>query len=127
MFASGKPAGGGHEYVDRGDPAARDYAIGDFTADGTWRDLDLSSIVPAGAVAVALSVIIQDDAVNSTFQFRKNGNSNTAVAAVARTLIANVIQYQDLFVACDANRVIEYSATNLAWINLDVTVKGWWI
>ena len=33
-------------YVKRDDPVNADFAMGDFTKDGTWHDLDLSSIVP---------------------------------------------------------------------------------
>lgn len=116
----------GH-FVDRGDPAAWDFAVGDLTTDGTWRDLDLSSIVPAGAKAVAIIVGIQDDAVGNTLQLRKNGNSNAVNKSATYTFIANTTITMDCIVACDSNRVIEYYASNTTWTAINIAVKGWWI
>ena len=62
----------GGQYVDRGDPSSWDFQEGDLTTDNTWRDLDLSSIVPSGAVAVHLYVLIKDDTANKNIKFRKN-------------------------------------------------------
>ncbi|GAH71411.1 unnamed protein product, partial [marine sediment metagenome] len=44
----GRPTG----FVDRGDPAAYDYAKEDLTIDGAWHDMDLSGIVSEFAKAV---------------------------------------------------------------------------
>lgn len=114
-------------YIDRGDPSDFDKVLADFTTDGTWRDLDLSAIVPAGATAILLSVIIQDDAVNSQFNLRKNGNTNAKNASPTRTQVANVYHDQTIIVACDTNRVVEYFAENTTWNFIYITVKGWFI
>jgi hypothetical protein len=114
-------------HVDRGDPSAVDFAVGSLTTDGGWYDLDLSSIVPANAVAVDLLVEIQDDAVNSGLQLRKNGNSNAINVAIARTQVVNVSNYLNTTIPCDSSRVIEYSASNLTWTTINITVRGWWL
>ena len=115
-----------HRFVDRGDPASTDYDETTLTLDGTWNDLDLSSIVPANAVAVALATVIKDNAVGSRVKFRKNGNSNTINVSQAYVTVANVFSAYDQIVACDSNRVIEYEGTS-GTDSFDVTVKGWWL
>jgi len=118
-------------YVDRGDPAADDYLVGDFTTDDTWRDLDLgpggAGIIPAGAIAVLLSLGVLDNTANANFQLRKNGNSNAKAISALRTQVANVRNDNTAIVACDANGVIEYKAENVVWTGIWITVMGWWI
>lgn len=116
----------GAGYVDRGDNASYDFVLANFTTDGTWRDLDLSSIVPAGAIAVNLNVGVTDDLVNQDFMLRKNGNSYTYNISRSRTFIANVAFYQSSIIGCDANRKIEYYASNTTWTNIQLSIKGWW-
>ena len=111
--------------VDRGDPAAVDYAVGDLTTDGDWHDLDLSSIVPDGAVAVKVSVGIEDDAAGSSFSLRKNGNSNTINRFRIITQDAGDIMVGSDIVFCDENRVIEYLATSTTWTTINIAITGW--
>ncbi len=113
-------------YVDRGDPSVHDYTNA-FTTDGTWYDLDLSSVVPAGAIAVSLFVYLVDDATGSTLIFRKNGNSNEVNVSSCVTKIINTAFSFDVITVLDSNRVIEYKATNTTWTTIIVSVKGWWI
>jgi len=111
--------------ADRGDPAAVDFAVGDLTTDGTWRDLDLSGVVPAGAILVVLSVLITSSVGTDKISFRKNGNSNAVNigTVIAQNLGTNA---GDIIVACDTNRVIEYATTNSAHFTvINITVKGW--
>lgn len=118
-------------FVDRGDPAANDFTIANFTRDETWRDLDLSAIVPTGAKAVALQVKIQHDLANESFGLRKNGNSNEYNTSWVRTQVAGQTIYAMLPVACDTDRVIEYFATAPTGADdftaINVTVMGWWM
>lgn len=116
------PIGG---FVDRGDPAAYDRQVGDFTVDSDWHDWDLSAIVPAGAKAVLLRVMMKDDLVERLIQFQKNGNTNTFNSTHIRAQVANVYIEQDLIVACDSDRVIEYYLTT-GMDACNVIVRGWW-
>jgi len=118
---------GGHSYVDRGDPSAQDKTQADLTLDTTWRDLDLSAIVPEGAVLIHLRLQITDDAATSVIAFRKNGNAQVWNSSYLMTRIANVTNYGDLFVACDASRVIEYYGGPSDFIGIWLTVRGWFI
>ena len=112
-------------FVPRGDLAGVDYAV--FTADGAYHDLDLSAIVPAGAIAVYLRIIISDNATGSLFKVRKNGNTNEEDAIKFRTQVINL--NNDLYgiVECDSNRIIEYQATNTTWSSINIAIIGWFI
>jgi len=111
-------------YYDRGDPVSEDFSVGDFTKDGVWYDLDLSSIVPEGATLVHLRVKLCAPSL-AGIQFRKKGNVNVVNVSMAKTQVANVYYYQDTYVICDSNRVIQYIVGPVSWTVIDVTVRGW--
>lgn len=114
----------GGTFVGRGDPAAADKT--DFITDGIYRDWDLSAIVPAGAKVVLLKGNIADDVSGSVFAVRKNGQTNEYNASRIRTQVANLSFDMDMVVECDANRVVEYKATNTTWTYIGFSVSGWW-
>lgn len=111
-------------FHDRGDPASADYTQATLTLDSSWNDLDLSGIVPTGAKAVALRVVITAG-TGKYILFRRNGNSNIInISQVTQgSLTSTLAAVGDLVVPCDANQVIEYYGTGGT---LEVTVKGWW-
>lgn len=113
-------------YVDRGDPAAYDYAKEDLDLDGAWHDLDLSSIVPAGAKAVFIIGHVEGNGIDWTIMFRKKGNTNEVNHGGMETIRANVERHRSSIVALNTNRVIQYKADNQAWATLDLAVRGWW-
>lgn len=116
-----------HGFYDRGDPAVYDKAVGDFTKDGAWHDWDLSSIVPAGAKLVLLQGHVEGAGTDWAIWFRKNGQTNEINHGEMETLRANVERCRMMVVACDDDRIIEYKADNVAWVTLDIVVRGWWI
>lgn len=114
-------------FVDRGDPAAVDFATGDLTKDGAWHDLDLSGVIPSDAKLVLLRVIMANTIPMQQVMFREKGNSNTAnitnvISNVAVTLLGN-----DFSVVPDSSGVIEYLTSPSTFTTLDITVAGWWI
>jgi hypothetical protein len=113
--------------VDRGDPAAWDKQVGDFVTDGTWNDLDLSSVVPADGAErlVLLHVELEDDAAGSAFSVREKGNANALNVTSVATQVANVLTTADLWVLADASRVVQYMGSNVAFTKIDVCVRGW--
>jgi len=113
-------------FVDRGDPAAYDYAKEDLTIDGAWHDLDLSGIVSEKAKAVFILGHLMGNAVDWKISFRKKGNVNEIVHGGMETLRANVERHRSSIVALDDNRVIQYKIDNQAWDTLDLAIKGWW-
>ena len=111
---------------DRGDPSSNDFEVGDLTTDETWNDLDLSSIVPEDAIAVILSVRVQDGQAGNVVKFRKKGNSNTNNSVSIRTQVADVNIDQQVTVFCDTSRVIQYYGTNTTFTTINIVVSGWY-
>jgi hypothetical protein len=124
---SGVPIAG--QYVDRGDNSSSDLAHGAMTLDSTWVAWDMSSVVPAGAIAVELAIQFVTGNIDKLLSFRKNGNSNDKNALERKCLVAAVTHLFGGKVSCDVNRVIEYFATNPApgaWDNIEINIRGWY-
>jgi len=117
----------GHKYVDRGDPAAFDFTLGNFTTDGGWHDLDLSGIVPAGTIAVDLRVQVQDELNTAAVNFRKKGNVNTVNVLRCSTHYDDDLLDTFGFVFCDVNRKIQYASNDLTFTAINFLVRGWLI
>ena len=113
------------QFVDRGDPSTIDFDEGDLTLDGTWNDLDLSSIVPAGAIQVLIRLQLTDDAAGSYIGFRENGKTNAVNLIYARTQVALVTTDNQVLIPLDSNRVIEYRAS-VGFDSIDIVIMGWW-
>lgn len=112
----------GRMMYDRGDPESADFFAGDLTTDGNWHDLDLREIIPYGATAVYLRISIEDDAAGSVITFRKKGNQNTVNILRMVTQDAGDALHGNGIVFCDANRTIEYMATNTTWTTINIAV-----
>lgn len=120
-------SGVGSLLVDRGDPNAFDWDVGDLTTDGTWNELDCSGIVPAGATAILFQVNLVDDAANSVFYLRKKGNTNSYNYASLGTIVAGVSNRDTNLCFCDTDRKVEYMGTNLAFTTINILIRGWYI
>jgi len=108
------------------DPAAYTYTKASFTLDGTWRDLDMSAIIPAGATAVWLHGRILGAYSGLRILFRRKGNSNTA--EWGGLIFQFVTHWYHMYVPCSALRVIQYNASNDSAniTNVDIVVMGYW-
>jgi hypothetical protein len=112
-------------YVDRGDPNAWDYIVGNFTRDNVWHELNLSSIVPAGAAAALIRVAVEATAAGKYFSLRKNGNANVFNMATLATQVANVVYRDSFIVSLDTERKIEYLVTDTTVTTINFVVRGW--
>lgn len=108
--------------------AAPDKQVGDFVTDGTWKvdGLDLSGIVPAGAISVRLLAEVADGVADSNFTIRKNA-ADVQNILTAKTQVANIYMSCPNDVMCDADRLFDYFGTNLVFTAINVTVLGWHI
>lgn len=115
------------KYVDRGDASAWDFLVGDFTADATWRDLDLSGVVPAAGAShlVHLRLSCRGPGVGNNLYMRENGNANAVNAVQLIQVVADTPHSMDAWVMMDAGRIVEYMATDVVWTALSVLVRGW--
>lgn len=114
-------------YIDRGDPAVPDFLCAAFTFDASWRDLDCSGVVPAGAKAILFTIRLSCNGVGVDVKFRKNGNVNENVIARISPQLANVYICEDFVCACDVNRIIEYFGYAFYTYDTTLTIKGWWL
>lgn len=116
-------------FVNRGDPASVDFAVGAFTKDGVQHALDLSSIIPIGAKAVLLRVVVNHNATTGVgIQIGKNGDTNLQTWPYARTQVVGVSNTHNIICALDANRNIGYIAdASASFTILSLSVQGWWI
>lgn len=113
-------------YVDEGDPLAPQFITPGFIKDGTWRDMNLSLIVPEGAVAAHLGIHVKANAIGINVGFRKKGNVNSANAVIITTQVANLDIVGEGIVTVDANRFIQYNVPAQVTA-IDVVIRGWWL
>ena len=109
--------------VDRGAAVSWDFDENDFTDDGAWNSLDLSSIIPAGTKFVRLEFHATATDANANFTFRKNGSSSNNIQQ-GKTQVANVQNSQQFKIAVDTDRTIEYNLAASTWTILAL-VSGW--
>lgn len=116
-----------HRYFGRGDAGAFDFQVGDFTQDNVWRNLDLSSIVPANTVLVLLRIVCRSTKADDVFNLRTNGYGNVFNVVRVQSRIANIRNSLDIHVTPDSNGIIEYKCLQGFFDLLNVTVAGWWM
>ena len=110
--------------TDSGDSTAVDFTQANLVTDATWRDLNLSTKIPLGTRWVILAVELKDDAAGSYLMFRKNGYYNSNNVSQLATQVANVSVFSDMFVQVDNDRIIEYKGSNLAFVAINIKIKG---
>lgn len=121
------PANSGHTIVDRGDPDDWDFDKNDFTKDGTWRKLDLSSILPAGDIFVRLLLFSNEGIGNKRVLFRDPAKTNEINCMNALTYAFYKPRTLEGVVKCNADSKIDYLIEAGNWQDLDLLVRGWFI
>ena len=117
----------GDTYVNRTNASANDFSIGSgLTADGTWRTLDLSSIVTDTDATVAhLRGFVKDNVTDSTLQFRVYGATGAYSIQVLSTQVANLNNYGQFLVGIPVLRQLEYKITS-GMDSTGIVIIGWW-
>lgn len=115
-------------YVDRGDQVGADFDITNFSVVGTWTNLDCSTIVPAGAIAISSLFIALDNTTQNAFiQLRKDGNSNTSNIFMILTPTPGVAISGESLVFCSTSRIIEYYKSHATITAASMYIKGWFL
>lgn len=114
-------------YVDRGSRGTWDFLDGQFTTDGTWQEMSLASIIPVGTKAVVMKLNILDDLVGSWIQFKTRNYPDSINSSQALIQVANITVVEDITVAPNAQRLIQYRTNNTPFTNIRLCVKGWWL
>ncbi len=113
-------------YVNRGDPAAVDFEIGDFTIDGAWHTLDLSAFITISARAVLFDIDFDNNSANKHITLRQNGNNNNINHFDISTKVAGQDEHAIAICSPDSSRIIEYKIDTGGWNALSLSVRGWW-
>jgi hypothetical protein len=112
-------------FINRGDPNTWDATQETLTVDDDWHEWDLSSIVPAGAVAVLIRITICCPNQNAAVQFRKKGNVNLLNVAQILQQVEDVYYNTDVICPVDTGRKLEYYISSVVWSAITVCIKGW--
>ena len=126
------PTNLGHRFVYAGAAANLHFGEGsgtpnNITSDGNWHDMDCSGTVPAGAVAIMFSIKTISSTPNDYFYMCNKGDSASWSVQRCQVMVANIAQNAMFIMPCDANQVVEYSTSNIAWTVLYIVILGWWI
>ncbi len=117
-------------WVNIPDITAVGYVIENpIVPDGTWREIDLSSVVPDQARGVFLKLeITSGPTVNRKFKVRRYGDTTGVPSLEQTTQVTQQAITAYGIVGLSRNRKIEYFGTNTAdWDNIELTVLGWFI
>jgi len=124
MFFSRKP---GLQYVHRGDPVDYDVTKGNITCDYTWRELDLSSIVPANAKLADITVTgSTSNAGYVGILHDKYGAVNHNLLFYLATPVAVGLFSGNFIIDISSNGKILYKVATTCTL-YTLTVRGWWI
>lgn len=113
--------------VDRGNLTAWDFVLSAATLDGASHDLDLSSIIPAGATFVLLILAVRPILVGNYFYIKNKGFANSVNALYIYGQVANVYIGAMAIISLPADRVLEYLAQASSFDAAIIAVSGWFI
>jgi hypothetical protein len=116
-------------YVSRGDPGAWDFTHADVlsTRNGSWNDLDLTSIIPPSSYGKPVQLvmrIVHSSYVN--FSLRTDGHSNAFNVLLVSFVANGVSVYRRGQVNSSGSGIIEYSISSAAG-EQQAVVAGWWV
>jgi hypothetical protein len=111
--------------VDRGPVSDVDFGIGDLTLDGGDYDLDLSGIVPAEAHWINMLVFLAATGGQGGFSAWKKSDGDQWNADGLFTGDSGGARVAKLTIACDPDRIIQYTAWPVTYTQCDIVVTGW--
>jgi len=119
----------GNKYIHRVPPTAADFNKNSFTWDGNDHELDISSIVPANAKLVHISVEIVTTASANYIGFTSVDDSEDWFMMKTRTQVANISIVSNFMVALSTPQTLKYYAKLYegSVTGVEVMILGWWI
>ncbi len=103
------------------------YYVGSFKTDGGTYELDMSSIIPSGATVIALVATLANTATKKYIAIRKKGQANWLNRFVIRSQDSGTDNDINAVLSCASDRVFEYFTSDSTFLNITLTVMGWWI
>jgi len=129
QVTAAKAAAGFGRYVPR-KAVAEDKVKADFTLDNAWHidGLDLSAIIPAGAIGVVLQMKIISDTVGDVLIVGNDSVAYPVCEGRAEACVADTVLVKHIVLPCEANRLFDYVGYGFAGVaDVWVTVLGWFI
>jgi len=111
-------------YVERTGAAGFDFATGDFTKDGNWHELDIDSIVPAGAKIAHWHVKIYRAGTAGSIAWRAKGQPVDGRTVITACHTINDNWPKQFWVDVGDDRKIEYQLNPGVWTNIDLVCLG---
>ena len=113
--------------IDRGDVDAVDFDVNDFTKDGAWHDLDLSSIVGARVTRVDMRCDTHAEDGKGTIALKQKGITNDINIGFREALATGYPIYTDITVLTNPNGIIQYKLPALTYYFINLTVKRYYV
>ncbi len=106
------------------DGASFDFTEADMTTDGTFRSLDISSIVPSGTEWIIVTVNADDNLVDQTLNLNGTGTSNFNRLTLS-TQVANQNIAKHGWIKINPQRLLYYQASSTTWTNINIKIVGY--
>lgn len=119
---------GGEPYWVERLTGAVDKTAADLTEDGNWHvdGLDLSAIIPPGAIMAKIKITVADDAANSYVSLRRDAVNDEHIIT-SRTHVANIPDTRVEDISLESNRLLDYRCAAVVFTSIAITVLGWWM
>lgn len=117
----------GHRFFVKADQESYDFLKTDLTTDYQYHDLDLSGIIPAGAVAVLLWGAFKGDVANAEVCLAKAGYSGNYLKALFFQPVVDQGHGFSAIIPVSPDRKIKYRISNVNWIYINLQVVGWFV
>jgi len=112
-------------FTDRGDLAAVDFDVNDFTKDSAFHILDISSKVGVGVRFVLIQLTLYITTIDEYFYIKTNGNDNSHNSFSKMNIPANDSQRYEGWVLTDATGKIEYSFSSGTYSTIDMRIRDY--
>lgn len=115
----------GQRFHAKADQESYDFLKTDLTTDYQYHDLDLSSIIPAGAVAVLLWCAFKGDVAGAEVCLAKAGYSGNYLKALFFQPVADKGSGFSAIIPVSHDRKIKYRISYVNWVYVSINVVGW--
>ncbi len=115
----------GLRFIRRTGVAAFDFQLGDFTQDGTWHQLDLSSIIPRNAKLILIKMLYAAPAAGRFFGLRVYGETYAYNNWGIVTPVGGGQHENNFEIPITGEQSIEYYLPAAGSTTANLVIQGW--
>jgi len=115
----------GQRFFAKTDQESYDFLKTDLTTDYQYHDLDLSSIIPPGTVAVLMWGAFKGDVAHAEVNLTRAGYSGNYLKALFFQPIVNEGFGFSAIIPVSPDRKIKYRISNVNWVYVNLNIVGW--